>query len=206
MKIFALNISDEPKPRKKYRYGEIIKIVYNNGDEVFGGQRAVHLAGKLPVAEDLENIKKIVIEGHYQKKTEELYPNFLQIRWSFIAADDKARMNLDTLQIPYKSLDIEISNENNHSYKSIFFNEIPNLIAMKESNVYLSEEGYIRTIGQNSYMPFLSKLVLKKEALKYRGIWQLREALVIICDEETKEKLENSELTGFSFEELEVVA
>lgn len=205
MKIFEFSVSDEPKPRKKYRYGEIRKIVYNNGDEFLGNPLDLRLTNKPPLVRDLDNVQRIVMEGRYQKRPEEPYPNFLQPRYSFFCVDEQARMFLDALHISYKSIPTEVSNEPSCSYRYVVPEKIPNLIALEESNAYMTSEGFIFTTGKKYFSPISSKIVLKKESLNIKGLYALKEMPTIICDEETKEKLEKSGLTGFRFEELEVL-
>jgi hypothetical protein len=205
MKVFSIQISDEPKRQKYFRYGEILKIVYKNGDEVYGGKKIVHFSGRTRVEDDLDNLKKIVIESHFQKKETELYPNFLEVRWSFHCADEQTRIFLDKERINYKSIPVDIINESNHSYKVIFFEEKADLVALDESNSYIDERGFLRSIGKDYFNPVLSNLTLKPSSLNIKGIVSLREISELLCDEETKNKLEKSGLTGFYFEELKVI-
>lgn len=202
-KIYLFDISDEPKPQQRYRYAELAQIIYRN-NEIYTERKEAKLANKPRIEEDLANISKIVVEGRFQKKHDEAYPNFMQIRWSFICVDSKAKALLDELKIQYTIIPVEFTTEQNHKYDAIFFNEIPEHLNLEASNLHLHEDGFAKTINLDYFSPIDSKIVLKKKSLDLTGIYELRESGDLICDEETKKQLEKSGLTGFSFQELEV--
>ena len=204
--MYEFIIYDEPKRQKYFRYGELKKIIYKDGYEIESGSAGYISSSRVPIKDDINNLKRIIIESHFQKKESEPYPNFMQIRWGFGCADKTARELLDKLNLDYKTVEIEITNGSEYSYKVIFFKRISNLIDLDKSNLFLGEDGYVKTNKRTYFSPIESTLFLTKDAGNIKGIYELKERGSLICDHETMEQLKKSGLTGFYFEELEVSA
>lgn len=197
--IYRLNFtSQDPKPpHRHYRTGKLSAVIING--------KALQLEKRMPIiSEILENfelIDGIKIETKFYKNSNEPYPDFITIDIALYAVNNDAKQFLDHQQIKYQIKPIEIINEHDFEYFLILF-PTKDLINIEASNGYINKQGRLTTLGKNY---FDSNLVLKEEAKDLKGIFRLNKlGNVLICDEETKIKLEKSGLTGFSFDKLEI--
>ncbi len=197
--IYRFNIyqQENKSPFRNYRRGLLKKISINGKLSEVGiqGPAAMEVVNKFDLVDYVE------IEVKYYRSAKEPYPDFISISVVLDAANSSAIKYLEQHGINFKRKPVRIENDQSVSYELITF-PTRDLIDIEASKAYVKDDGSLASMGENY---FDGKIVLKKESKTLKGIYRLdRLGNALVCDEETKQNLEKSGLTGFYFEELGV--
>ena len=201
-KIYKISISSFAKGRH-YKYGEFTEIIDKHGkvyNSEYGESNYYNIMHS--ATNEIDSIKMKVTEYHGSKPR--LYPNFLQINLIYVGIDPTAIQFLDTNSISYKTYPINILNDSSVNYRLVVFPSLQiQLFDLVASNAVVAD-GYIKIKGQ-SYPASVADLTLTSKSSEINSIVSMKEyPTALLCDEDTKIKLEKSKLTGFSLREMKI--